>query len=84
MASGGAEMRVRETEKRVLPTPFHARAAARCETNLWSSWKGYTVADCYTTLEDEYFAIRQRDLGVRPQPHDQVPRQRRGRPGVPG
>ena len=58
MASGGAEMRARETEKRVLPTPFHARAAARCETNLWSSWKGYTVVDCYTTLEDEYFAIR--------------------------
>lgn len=51
-------MTVRETQKRVLPTPFHARTSAVCETNLWSSWKGYTVADCYTTLEDEYFAIR--------------------------
>ena len=51
-------MTVRETQKRVLPTPFHARTSAVCETNLWSSWKAYTVVDCYTTLEDEYFAIR--------------------------
>ena len=51
-------MTMREADKRVLPTPFHARTAALCETNRWSSWKAYTVVDCYTTLEDEYFAIR--------------------------
>ena len=51
-------MQTKVTEKRVLPTPFHARASSLCETNLWTSWKGYTVVDCYTTLEDEYFAIR--------------------------
>ena len=51
-------MSIRQTQQRVLPTAFHARSATLCETNLWSSWKGYTVVDCYTTLEDEYFAIR--------------------------
>ena len=51
-------MAVRETPTRVLPTPFHARASALCETNLWSTWKGYTVVDCYTALADEYFSIR--------------------------
>ncbi len=49
---------MRAKDKRVLPTPFHARTAALCGTNRWSSWKAYTVVDCYTTLEDEYFAIR--------------------------
>ena len=58
MTSGNGEMQTKVTEKRVLPTPFHARASSLCETNLWTSWKGYTVVDCYTTLEDEYFAIR--------------------------
>ena len=43
---------------RVLPPPFPARPSAHCETNLWSQWKAYTVVDCYTVLEDEYFAIR--------------------------
>lgn len=47
-----------QADRRVLPTPFHARAAARCDVNRWSHWKAYTVADCYTSLEDEYFAIR--------------------------
>ncbi len=51
-------MTLREAQQRVLPTPFHSRTSAVCETNLWSSWKGYTVVDCYTSLEDEYFAIR--------------------------
>ena len=48
----------RETARRLLTTPFHERAAALCETNLWSDWKAYTVVDCYTTVEDEYFAIQ--------------------------
>jgi len=51
-------MTVRETDKRVLQTPFHSRTSALCETNLWSTWKAYTVVDCYSVLEDEYFAIR--------------------------
>ena len=51
-------MTVRETDKRVLQTPFHSRTSTLCETNLWSPWKAYTVVDCYSVLEDEYFAIR--------------------------
>ena len=51
-------MVARVAAQRVLPTPFHRRAAAACETNLWSSWAGYTVVDCYTSVEDEYFSIR--------------------------
>lgn len=46
------------TDRRVLPTPFHERTAARCETNRWSDWKAYTVVECYTSMEQEYFAIR--------------------------
>lgn len=51
-------MSVRETDPRYLPTPFHSRTSKRCETNQWSPWKAYTTVDCYTVLEDEYFAIR--------------------------
>ncbi len=51
-------MIARAADKRVLPTPFHARASALCQTNCWSSWNAYTVVDLYSTLEDEYFAIR--------------------------
>ena len=57
-AQGSVGMRRTKAQPRVLPTPFHSRTSAVCETNLWSSWKGYNVVDCYTTLEDEYFAIR--------------------------
>ncbi len=51
-------MIARETEKRVLTTPFYSRASALCHTNLWSPWKAYTTVDCYSALEEEYFSIR--------------------------
>ncbi len=51
-------MSVREADKRVLNTPFYSRTSALCQTNLWSPWKAYTTVDCYTVLEEEYFAIR--------------------------
>jgi aminomethyltransferase len=51
-------MTVREADKRVLTTPFYSRTSALCETNLWSPWKAYTAVDCYSYLEEEYFAIR--------------------------
>lgn len=44
--------------KMLLPTPFHDRVAAACETNEWSNWKGYTTPESYTDVELEYFAIR--------------------------
>ena len=51
-------MSVRETDARVLRTPFYSRSSALCQTNLWSSWKAYTIVECYSVLEEEYFAIR--------------------------
>lgn len=45
-------------DRRYLETPFHARIAAACETNQWYSWKHYTAVQCFTTVQQEYFAIR--------------------------
>ncbi|HEY7841756.1 MAG TPA: aminomethyl transferase family protein, partial [Gammaproteobacteria bacterium] len=45
-------------DRRYLETPFHARVAAACETNQWYSWKHYTAVQCFTTVQQEYFAIR--------------------------
>jgi aminomethyltransferase len=44
--------------RRFLPTPFHARTSVACETNDWAPWKAYTVADSYTEVVQEYFALR--------------------------
>ncbi len=51
-------MSVREADKRVLHTPFYSRASKLCQTNLWSPWKAYTTVDCYSVVQEEYFAIR--------------------------
>jgi aminomethyltransferase len=40
------------------PTPFHARTRAACMTDAFIPWSGYTTIDVYTTVEQEYFAIR--------------------------
>jgi aminomethyltransferase len=45
-------------DRRYLETPFHPRVAAACETNGWYSWKRYTAVQCFTTVQQEYFAIR--------------------------
>jgi aminomethyltransferase len=45
-------------DRRYLETPFHPRIAAVCETNQWYSWKRYTAVQCFTTVQQEYFAIR--------------------------
>jgi len=44
--------------EQVLKTPFHARAAALCLGNQWGRWAGYTTVQVFTTVEEEYFAIR--------------------------
>lgn len=42
-----------------MPTPFHARTAALCESQAWRRWAGYVVASSYELLHDrEYHAIR--------------------------
>ena len=45
-------------DRRLLETPLHARLAAACETMQWSGWKGYAAVQCFTTVPQEYFAIR--------------------------
>jgi len=44
--------------KPFLPTPFHARARAACMTDQFIGWSGYSTVDVFTTVEQEYFAIR--------------------------
>ncbi|MDG1473408.1 MAG: aminomethyl transferase family protein, partial [Porticoccaceae bacterium] len=45
-------------ETMILETPFHSRCLALCEINLWEDWKGYRSAAAYTSVEQEYFAVR--------------------------
>jgi aminomethyltransferase len=45
-------------ERRLLETPLHARLAAACETLQWYAWKGYASVQCFTTVQQEYFALR--------------------------
>jgi aminomethyltransferase len=42
----------------LLPTPFHARSRAASRVDQFVPWAGYTTVDVYTTVEQEYFAIR--------------------------
>ena len=42
----------------LLETPFHARARALGQVDQFVAWSGYTTVDVYTTVEQEYFAIR--------------------------
>src|SRR5450432_3180948 len=39
-------------------TPFHDRARALSEVDSFIPWAGYTTVDVFTTVEQEYFAIR--------------------------
>ena len=42
----------------LLETPFHARARALSQVDSFVAWSGYTTVDVFTTVEQEYFAIR--------------------------
>ena len=42
----------------LLKTPFHARARALCEVDSYVPWAGYTTVDVFSSVEHEYFAIR--------------------------
>ncbi|HWZ61886.1 MAG TPA: aminomethyltransferase family protein [Steroidobacteraceae bacterium] len=42
----------------LLPTPFHERARALSQVDSYIPWSGYTTVDVFTTVEQEYFAIR--------------------------
>src|SRR6516164_8962964 len=42
----------------LLKTPFHERARAFSQADSFIPWSGYTTVDVFTTVEQEYFAIR--------------------------
>src|SRR5258708_3191622 len=42
----------------LLKTPFHSRARALSQVDSFMPWAGYTTVDVFTTVEQEYFAIR--------------------------
>ncbi len=42
----------------LLPTPFHERSRALAQADSFIPWAGYTTVDVFTTVEQEYFAIR--------------------------
>jgi aminomethyltransferase len=42
----------------LLRTPFHARARALSQLDSFIPWNGYSTVDVFSTLEHEYFAIR--------------------------
>jgi aminomethyltransferase len=44
--------------KPLLETPFHERARALSQVDRFVAWSGYTTVDVFTTVEQEYFAIR--------------------------
>jgi aminomethyltransferase len=40
------------------PTPFHRRARELSQAESFVGWSGYSTVDVFTTVEQEYFAIR--------------------------
>ena len=42
----------------LLKTPFHERARALSQLDAFIPWTGYTTVDVFSTVEQEYFAIR--------------------------
>ncbi len=45
-------------EQPLLPTPFHDRARALSQVDQFIAWAGYSTVDVFTSVEQEYFAIR--------------------------
>ena len=42
----------------LLQTPFHDRARELSQVDAFVPWAGYTTVDVFTTVDQEYFAIR--------------------------
>ena len=42
----------------LLKSPFHERARALSQVDSFIPWAGYSTVDVFTTMEQEYFAIR--------------------------
>src|ERR1700730_12083358 len=45
-------------EQPLLKTPFHERSRAFSQQDSFIAWSGYTTVDVFTSVEQEYFAIR--------------------------
>jgi aminomethyltransferase len=52
------ESRAAHFRQPLLKTPFHERARALAQAESFIPWAGYTTVDVFTTMEQEYFAIR--------------------------
>src|ERR1700692_5040020 len=52
------EIAVPHYKQPLLKTPFHGRARALSQLDSFIPWAGYTTVDVFTTVEQEYFAIR--------------------------
>ena len=44
--------------KPLLETPFHERARELQQNDHFVAWAGYSTVDVFTTVEQEYFAVR--------------------------
>ena len=53
-----AEPLVPHFKQPLLKTPFHARARELSQVDSFIAWSGYTTVDVFTSMEQEYFAIR--------------------------
>ena len=42
----------------LLKTPFHERSRALSQLDSFIPWSGYTTVDVFTSVEQEYFAVR--------------------------
>jgi aminomethyltransferase len=42
----------------LLKTPFHERARTLSQVDSFVPWSGYTTVDVFSTVEQEYFAVR--------------------------
>lgn len=51
--SGGIDFR-----RPLWPTPFHRRARELSQNDSFVPWSGYSTVDVFTTVEQEYFAVR--------------------------
>jgi len=45
-------------KKPLLQTPFHDRARELSEVDQFIPWAGYTTVDVFSTVDQEYFAVR--------------------------
>jgi aminomethyltransferase len=55
---GSREILAPHFKQPLLKTPFHARARELSQADSFIAWAGYTTVDVFTTVEQEYFAIR--------------------------